>query len=122
MFGMKDRTILGAIKRREVASAAMACTGPSVEETPEEVPFPTEVKTDLTLEECAAIADLRALAKRWPKSLWLAAKEGHLLVLKHPSGDIVYVPRTSKLNVDRAVCPEYVLEEITGIYNERQDY
>lgn len=40
-------------------------------------------KVELTKEEKAAIKRLNALAKVWPKSLWLFAANGELKVMKH---------------------------------------
>lgn len=39
-------------------------------------------KIDLTAEEQAAIRDLRALERRWPKSLWLFSASGSLCVMR----------------------------------------
>lgn len=51
---------------------------------------------DLTDEERRAIASLRRLAKRWPKSLWLFSASGTLHVMrKSPDGGRPELPDKS---------------------------
>lgn len=42
----------------------------------------TEAMVDLTREETLAIAALKRLAKRWPKTLWLFAGSGGLEIMR----------------------------------------
>lgn len=42
-------------------------------------------EVELTTREEKAISELKAIAKRWPKSLWLFSASGTLLVMKKDS-------------------------------------
>lgn len=69
-----------------------------------------------TPEEKRAIATLKRLAKRWPKSLWLFSASGTLCVMRAlPDGDFAHTR-------DDGVDPNYVLETITGIPNDGGDW
>jgi hypothetical protein len=45
-----------------------------------------------TQEEEKAIAALKALAKKWPKTLWLFSASGTLSVMKKKNGEHVLTP------------------------------
>ena len=72
---------------------------------------------DLTREERLAIAALKRVAKRWPKSLWLFSASGTLCVMKcGPDGEEVCLP-----GVGGGVDPEYMVDRI-DIDNDGGDW
>lgn len=67
-----------------------------------------ENKDALTSEESKAIAGLRRIASRWPKSLLLASMDGELVVFRN---DESRMDEAGGLNQDATIA------EITGIPN-----
>lgn len=60
----------------------------------------------LTAQEEKAIADLKAIARRWPKSLWLFSANGSLCVMRAgPNGEHVRTP-------DGGIDPQYEVDQI----------
>lgn len=72
---------------------------------------------DLTPEEQAAIRELKKLAKKWPKSLWLFSGSGSLHVLRTtPEGEHAMTRRGG-------VDPEYVVADLgSTIPNDGGDW
>jgi hypothetical protein len=70
---------------------------------------------DLTNEEQRAIKGLRALAKRWPDSLWLFSASGSLYVMKKKNGKHAV---DSGGNIDS----DYMVDIIHGIDNDGGDW
>ena len=68
-----------------------------------------------TPEEAKAIKDLKALAKRWPKSLWFFSASGSLCVMRAaPDGGHIHTPTDG-------IDPDYVLADI-DISNDGGDW
>lgn len=68
-----------------------------------------------TAAEKAAISELRAIARRWPKTLWLFSASGTLCVMRRdPGGDPHHLQNGS-------VDPAYVLATI-AIPNDGGDW
>lgn len=63
--------------------------------------------SDLTKEERLAIASLKRLAKRWPKSLDLWAMDGSLYVAKVPPGEDCCEPNGGSARQDLVVADIY---------------
>ena len=72
---------------------------------------------DLTPEEKAAIRDLKKLAQKWPKSLWLYSGAGSLFVLRTtPEGE-------HAMTKHGGVDPAFVVESLgTSIPNDGGDW
>jgi len=78
--------------------------------------MPTVDEKPLTQQEQKAIDDLKALARRWPKTLWLFSCSGTLTVMRTgDNGEQVILPNDS---IDEA----YEVEIIQGIMNDGGDY
>jgi hypothetical protein len=74
---------------------------------------------DLTPEEKHAIAALKRLAKRWPKSLWLYSASGTLNVMRcEPDGVQHFRPCGRSEGVD----PDYIVATVDGIPNDGGDW
>jgi len=75
---------------------------------------PDEV--ELTPEEKRAISSLKALAKRWPKSLWLFSASGLLKVIRcGENGEQVMM-------AGEGADPDYVVTTVHGIPNDGGDW
>ena len=74
----------------------------------------------LTAEEKRAIASLKRLAKRWPKSLWLFSNGVSLNVMKtNRKGDQVFGAPSGDRN---AVDPRYKVAVLSGIQSDGGDW
>jgi hypothetical protein len=72
--------------------------------------------TALTVEEKKAIAELKKLAPKWPKSLWLYSASGSLHVMKlNENGE-------HAMTIDGGADSEYIVESIRGIDNDGGDW
>lgn len=70
---------------------------------------------DLTTEEVAAMKALQAIAKKWPKSLWLFSASGSLEVMRcGEDGERVHIS-------DTGIDPDYVVGSI-NIPNDGGDW
>jgi hypothetical protein len=71
---------------------------------------------ELTINEKRAIESLKALARRWPKSLWLFSASGTLCVMKkNTMGKRVYLDSDG-------TDPDYKVDTIQGIDNDGGDW
>jgi hypothetical protein len=66
----------------------------------------------MELKEELAISELRRLARRWPKTLWLMSAEGALTVMRFGEDGRVAITATG------AIDPAYAVETIEGIPND----
>lgn len=73
----------------------------------------------LNHEERMAIKTLKALARTWPKSLWLYSASGSLCVMKKVGGKKMMVKQNSP---GPGFDPNYMVEQISGIDNDGGDW
>jgi hypothetical protein len=74
----------------------------------------------LTAEEKRAIASLKRLAKRWPKSLWLFSDGVNLNIMKtNRKGAVVF--RRDRPYSNDLVDRRYVVAEVVGILSDGGD-
>jgi hypothetical protein len=75
---------------------------------------------ELTQDEIKAIRELKALAKTFPKSLWLFAASGSLHIMRtKPDGSrAMYEDNSSGIGVNR----DYIVETIQGIEVDGGDW
>jgi hypothetical protein len=66
-----------------------------------------ETKPRLTVEEAAVVDAIKALALRWPKSLWLLSCDGELYVMRKDANG-----NRSPLQFDGVFDPRYVVDHI----------
>ena len=71
---------------------------------------------ELTKRETDVIKDLKKLAKKWPKSLWLFSASGTLCVMK--SGENEEQVTKSFGGMDQ----DYIVDTILGIPNDGGDW
>ena len=71
---------------------------------------------ELTKRETDVIKDLKKLAKKWPKSLWLFSASGTLCVMK--SGENGEQVTASSGEMDQ----DYIVDTILGIPNDGGDW
>lgn len=69
-----------------------------------------------TNEERRAIATLKRLAKRWPKSLWLFSASGSLMVMRARQDG-----RHALLS-NGSVDQDYIVDQVNGISNDGGDW
>lgn len=75
---------------------------------------------ELTDEERRAIAALKRLAKRWPKTLWLFSAGGTLCVMRAgPDGDAV---RRPGVDGEDSIDPANVVDTVRGIITDGGDW
>ena len=73
------------------------------------------METEISKEEAEAIASLKRLAKRWPKSLWLFSAGGGLHVMRlQADGEKAVTP-------NGGMDPEYIVADI-HIMNDGGDW
>jgi hypothetical protein len=74
----------------------------------------------LSQSERGAIQQLKALARTWPKSLWLYSASGSLCVMRKVNGNRVM--NTKSGGVGLGFDSDYIVEQINGIDNDGGDW
>lgn len=73
---------------------------------------------ELTRQEADAIAALKRLASRWPKTLWLFSASGDLHVMRFKNGKRATIVQDGSEGMD----PSYIADTIQGIVNDGGDW